>query len=208
MDAAARLEPFLPEIKERWVRAYRKLDTQSNETVIAELMKISDVYFRTFTHKDPQTLYNRLSVSAERLFRMKLPFENLIASFHFLEETCHPYLERVYPNREDLVEAMGTLGYMCHVCFAAVAEPYLRQKYIQKVQREGPPVANKLTPRETEVLKLVADSRRSREIAEILNLSTKTVEHHRSNIMQKLGLRNIVQLIRYAIKHRIIKLSD
>jgi DNA-binding NarL/FixJ family response regulator len=62
------------------------------------------------------------------------------------------------------------------------------------------PPASPLTPRETEVVKLVAEGHTSKEIAEILTISEKTVERHRANVLEKLGLRDRVALTRYAIK--------
>jgi two-component system response regulator NreC len=62
-----------------------------------------------------------------------------------------------------------------------------------------------LTPRETEVLKLVAEGNTSRKIAEQLCLSIKTVMCHRANIYKKLGTNNRAELIKYAIRHRLIQ---
>jgi two-component system response regulator NreC len=57
-----------------------------------------------------------------------------------------------------------------------------------------------LSSREREVLQLVAEGQTTREIAEILHLSTKTVDSHREHIMEKLGIRNIAGLTKYAIR--------
>lgn len=57
-----------------------------------------------------------------------------------------------------------------------------------------------LSPREEEVVKLIAEGHSGREIAELLVISAKTVERHRANILQKLGLRDRVDLVRYAIR--------
>src|SRR5215208_1036878 len=62
-----------------------------------------------------------------------------------------------------------------------------------------------LTPREQEVVKLVAEAHTNKEIAEILHLSEKTVENHRSNAMRKLGMRDRVELVRYAIRKGLIE---
>lgn len=56
-----------------------------------------------------------------------------------------------------------------------------------------------LTTRERQVLKLVAEGETSRDIAQLLSISTRTVEHHRANIMKKLNMKNAADLIRYAI---------
>jgi DNA-binding NarL/FixJ family response regulator len=62
-----------------------------------------------------------------------------------------------------------------------------------------------LTPRESEILKLVAEGHSSREIAETLVISVKTVERHRANILEKLGMRDRVELTRYAIRRGLVE---
>jgi DNA-binding NarL/FixJ family response regulator len=64
-----------------------------------------------------------------------------------------------------------------------------------------------LTPRETEVIQLLAEGKSSKEVASLLNLSTKTAETHRSNIMRKLGLHSIRDLVVYAIQNNIIQVQ-
>ena len=62
-----------------------------------------------------------------------------------------------------------------------------------------------LTPREHEVVKLIAEGHTSEEIAETLVISRKTVERHRANILEKLGMRNRVELTRYAIRRGLVE---
>jgi len=62
-----------------------------------------------------------------------------------------------------------------------------------------------LTPRELEVLKLIAEAHTSKQIAEALFISIKTVERHRQNILDKLGMRDRVELTRYAIRRGLIQ---
>ncbi len=69
--------------------------------------------------------------------------------------------------------------------------------------REDP---NALSSREREVLQLIAEGKTSREIADILHLSVKTVQSHRTNLMQKLDLHDRGDLIKYAIQKKIIEL--
>jgi DNA-binding NarL/FixJ family response regulator len=69
----------------------------------------------------------------------------------------------------------------------------------------APAAAGELTPREEEIVKLVAEAHTTREIAEILHLSEKTVENHRANAMRKLGMRDRVELVRYAIRRGLIE---
>jgi DNA-binding NarL/FixJ family response regulator len=88
-------------------------------------------------------------------------------------------------------------------------EPFLtpeaQRALIQDVLGEGASREDDLTPREQEVVKLVAEAHTNREIAGILHLSEKTVENHRSNAMRKLGMRDRVELVRYAIRKGLIE---
>lgn len=69
---------------------------------------------------------------------------------------------------------------------------------------EEPP-RDKLTDRELEVVKLIAEAHTNKQIAEILGLSEKTVESHRSNILNKLGMSDRVELVRYAVRRGLIE---
>jgi DNA-binding NarL/FixJ family response regulator len=62
-----------------------------------------------------------------------------------------------------------------------------------------------LSPREQEVLKLIAEAHTNREIGEILHVSEKTVESHRANLLRKLGMRDRVELVRYAIRRGLVE---
>lgn len=64
-----------------------------------------------------------------------------------------------------------------------------------------------LTNRENEVLALIASGKTNQEVADTLFISIKTVETHKANILEKLGLRNTAELVKYAIKHQIISLD-
>ena len=69
----------------------------------------------------------------------------------------------------------------------------------------GEEPGDELTPREQEVVKLAAEAHTNSQIAEILGLSEKTVENHRANAMRKLGMRDRVELVRYAIRRGLIE---
>ena len=64
-----------------------------------------------------------------------------------------------------------------------------------------------LTKREREVVKLVAEGYKNKEVAEELGIAVKTVETHRANIMNKLAFRNVAQLIRYAIQKGLVSVE-
>jgi len=83
-----------------------------------------------------------------------------------------------------------------------LVEEYLERGLAEEPQEEPPPVS--LTPRELEVLRLVAQGHTNREIAEILVVSVKTVETHKANIMEKLGLRTRAELVRYALRRGLL----
>jgi len=63
-----------------------------------------------------------------------------------------------------------------------------------------------LSPRQREVLQLVAEGHSSKEIAGLLNVSAKTVEYHKARLMERVGLRTTAELTRYAIQHRLVSL--
>lgn len=75
----------------------------------------------------------------------------------------------------------------------------LQNHYVTKSHIEEPPVA--ITRREQDILNLIADGLTSQEISNELNLSIRTIESHRYNLMQKLNLKSAAQLIKYAILH-------
>ena len=64
---------------------------------------------------------------------------------------------------------------------------------------------SRLTTREREVVQLLAEGKSSKEVALALNISVKTAETHRANIMRKLELHSVSELVRYAIKNQIIE---
>ncbi len=81
----------------------------------------------------------------------------------------------------------------------------LMREYLQRVADGEPVREDLLTPREREVVKLVAEAYTSEQIAELLVISPKTVERHRENVLGKLGLRDRVELTRYAIRHGLVE---
>ena len=81
----------------------------------------------------------------------------------------------------------------------------LLQDYMRRLQRTGAEDSYELlSPREREILQLVAEGKSSKEIANLLNLSVYTVETHRAKLMQKLNLRNVPEVILYAVRKGII----
>lgn len=130
----------------------------------------------------------------------------------------------MYDNEQFLFEALkaGASGYVLKsgadqdivdACRAALrGESFLYpsainalvRDYIDRAAERGEDY-EPLTPRELEVLKLIAEGSTSKEIARILVISVKTVERHRANILGKLQMRDRVQLTRYAIRRGLIE---
>jgi DNA-binding NarL/FixJ family response regulator len=81
----------------------------------------------------------------------------------------------------------------------------LMREYLERARAGETVHAELLTPREAEVVKLIAEAHTNDEIAEMLVISKKTVERHRANILEKLGMRDRVELTRYAIRRGLIE---
>jgi DNA-binding NarL/FixJ family response regulator len=77
--------------------------------------------------------------------------------------------------------------------------------YLERARYGEAPPKDPLTPREQEVVKLIAEAHTNEEIAAELVISKKTVERHRANILEKLGMRDRVELTRYAIRRGLIE---
>jgi DNA-binding NarL/FixJ family response regulator len=131
----------------------------------------------------------------------------------------------MHDNEEYLFEAIraGASGYvlksavdrdLVEACRAAMrGEPFLypggvralMREYIDRARAGDAVHGELLTPREEEIVKLVAEAHTNDEIAEMLVISKKTVERHRANILEKLGMRDRVELTRYAIRRGLVQ---
>jgi DNA-binding NarL/FixJ family response regulator len=129
----------------------------------------------------------------------------------------------MHDNEQYFFEALkaGAAGYvlkasadrdLVEACRAAVrGEPFLYPGAVTALIRDflaredDGGELEPLTPRELEILKLIAEANSTREIADILVISPKTVERHRANILGKLGMRDRVELTRYAIRRGLIE---
>jgi DNA-binding NarL/FixJ family response regulator len=127
----------------------------------------------------------------------------------------------MYDSEQYFFEALkaGASGYvlksaadrdLVEACRAAMrGEPFLYPAAVAVLIRDfldrADAPADPLTPRELEIVKLVAEGFTSEEIAETLVISKKTVEHHRSHILEKLGMRDRVDLTRYAIRRGLVE---
>jgi DNA-binding NarL/FixJ family response regulator len=126
----------------------------------------------------------------------------------------------MHDNEEYLFEALraGASGYvlksaadhdLIEACRSALrGETFLYPRAVKALVREfldSGETGDPLTPRELEVVKLIAEGYTSRAIGDELVISEKTVERHRSNILEKLGMRDRVELTRYAIRRGLVE---
>ncbi len=96
-------------------------------------------------------------------------------------------------------------GYILHPSVAKMVV----NDYLQRINQPGSPDAHdKLTHREVQVLKLVADGHKSKEIANLLDITARTAERHRANVMRKLSIHNRTELIKYAMRKHLINLES
>ena len=110
-------------------------------------------------------------------------------------------------DRSDLLAALRSVVRGGRVLQPGALEAVL-DDYLQRVREpSGRRYAVELTPREREVLKLIAEGNTNQDIAELLCLSRKTVETHRSNIMDKLDLHKVTDLVKYAIREGLVGLD-
>jgi DNA-binding NarL/FixJ family response regulator len=139
----------------------------------------------------------------------------------------HPYILMLsmFDNEQYFFEALkaGASGYvlksvvdhdLVRACHAAVrgesflypgVESTLVRSYLERLARGDAIPASVLTTREEEVVKLVAEGHSSKQIAQSLFISVKTVERHRANILEKLGMRDRTEITRYAIRVGLIQ---
>jgi DNA-binding NarL/FixJ family response regulator len=148
--------------------------------------------------------------AARELTRRRPELRILILSMHdneqyffeALKAGASGYVLKSVADR-DLVEA----------CRATMrGEPFLYPGAVTALIRDhlaraesGNGESDVLTPRELEILKLIAEANTSREIADLLVISVKTVERHRANLLEKLGMRDRVELTRYAIRRGLVE---
>jgi DNA-binding NarL/FixJ family response regulator len=148
--------------------------------------------------------------AAAELRQRKPELKTLILSMHDSEQFL---FEALRAGASGYVLKSGADTDIVDACRAALrGESYLYpsavaalvRDYVDRGARDDEPF-DVLTPRELEVLKLIAEANTSKEIADKLVISLKTVDRHRQNILEKLGMRDRVELTRYAIRRGLIQ---
>jgi DNA-binding NarL/FixJ family response regulator len=107
-------------------------------------------------------------------------------------------------TEEDLVPAVRAVA-AGKSFFSPAISSVLLEDYVRQLQQRGLEDSyHLLTDREKEVLQLLAEGRSNKEVAQLLNVGLSTVETHRANLMQKLGLHNTAEIVLYAVRKGII----
>ena len=148
--------------------------------------------------------------AAAELQKRKPELKTLMLSMHDSEQFL---FEALKAGASGYVLKSGADTDIVEACRAAMrGESYLYPSAVTTLVRDyverggrGEEQFDVLTPRELEVLKLIAEAHTSKQIADALFISIKTVERHRQNILDKLGMRDRVELTRYAIRRGLIQ---
>jgi len=148
--------------------------------------------------------------AAQELRRRRPELRVLMLSMHDSEQILY---EALKAGASGFVLKTAADRDLVHACRATMrgetflyagAVSALVRDYLDRARQGDAGSLDPLTPRELEVLKLVAEGHTSDEIAELLVISRKTVDRHRANILEKLGMRDRVDLTRYAIRRGLI----
>jgi DNA-binding NarL/FixJ family response regulator len=149
--------------------------------------------------------------AAQELCRRGTGVRVLMLSMHDHEQY---FFEALKAGASGYVLKSSVDRVLVEACRATMrGEPYiypsataaLVRDYLERARNGEEAPEDPLTPREVEVLKLIAESRSGEEIAELLVISPRTVERHRANLLAKLGMRDRVALTRYAIRRGLVE---
>jgi DNA-binding NarL/FixJ family response regulator len=149
--------------------------------------------------------------AARRISERRPGLRTLILSMHdnegyffeALRSGASGYVLKSVADR-DLVEACRATMRGEPFIYPGAVKALIRDYLARAADGEATP-EDPLTSRESEIVKLIAEGHTSREIAELLVISEKTVERHRANILDKLGMRDRVDLTRYAIRRGLVQ---
>jgi DNA-binding NarL/FixJ family response regulator len=149
--------------------------------------------------------------AARQILKANPETEVLILTMHQSEEVVAEVLKagaRGYVLKSDaddhLVAAIDTL--LKHKPFlSSNVTDMILSDYLNRHADMTRAPRSRITPREREIIQLLAEGKSNKEVAQALDISTRTVETHRAHIMHKLGLTSFGDLVRYAIRNRIVQ---
>jgi DNA-binding NarL/FixJ family response regulator len=193
------------------------LEGEADISVVAEASDGQEALDKTLAHEVDLAI---LDVSMPKLTGLQAA-----AELHRRRPEVRVLILSVHDNEQYFFEALraGASGYvlksaanrdLIDACRAAMrGEPFLYPRAVTALVREvldqaqrGEPISeDPLTPRELQVVKLIAEGYTSDEIAKELFISRKTVDRHRANLLEKLGMRNVAEVTRYAIRRGLLE---
>jgi DNA-binding NarL/FixJ family response regulator len=150
--------------------------------------------------------------AAKRIRKTSEKTEILVLSAHYSDQIVRDvigagirgYLVKSDSGR-DLSTALENLATHRSFYTSSVPEVALDKSRANPESAAGEKTRPRLTSRENEIIQLLAEGKTSKDIAVFLNISVKTVETHRANIMRKLELHTVTELVRYAIRNQIVE---
>ena len=148
--------------------------------------------------------------AAENIRELKLPTNILLLSMYSDEGLVHQALQcgvKGYVLKssvsDELIRAVRAVSNGQTYLSGPISELVENVIHPYPSGKDGDPLSN-LSPREKEILQLIAEEHTSGEIAKMLVISEKTVEKHRAKLMEKLSVRNLAGLVRLAVKYRLV----
>lgn len=148
--------------------------------IVAEAQNIKVIALSM--HSDRRFVLQMLKAGASGYLLKDSAFEELVVAIHTIMNN-QPYLS---PRITDVVV----------------------KEYLHNLSKNESTVFSILTAREREVLQLIAEGKNTKQIASILNISVKTIETHRQQIMEKVGVHSVAELTKYAIREGLTSLDD
>jgi DNA-binding NarL/FixJ family response regulator len=151
--------------------------------------------------------------AARRIHKVSPNSEILILSVHYSDQLIKDILDvgvRGFvvksDSDRDLIVALETLANH-KPFFTSIATEVMLTKFLRpaSIPAPGEMRTSRLTSREREIVQLLSEGRSSKEVSSSLGISVKTVDTHRANIMQKLGIHSVSELVRYAVRNRIVE---
>src|ERR1700674_2529373 len=150
--------------------------------------------------------------AARRIHKLFPKTGILILTLHFSDQLVRDIVEagaRAYIMKSDadrdLISAIEALANHRTFFTARAAEMLLDRFSQNSVPDPEAHLRNRLTSREREIVQLLAEGKSSKEVAVALGISVKTAETHRANIMKKLDMHSVSEVVRYAVKNQIIE---
>ncbi len=151
--------------------------------------------------------------AARKIKKLSPNTEMLILSMHHTDQLVREIIgagAKGYIIKSDsdgqlvaAVEALAMHKLFFTPCAMEIVQESIRSR--RSVSNFQQSVRNRLTPREREIIQLLSEGKSSKEVAVMLGISVKTSETHRANVMRKLEIHSVSQLVRYAVRNRIIE---